>query len=116
MAKGPRTGTMLTLPLVLLTVSLLENIVSYKLRQHVPNIYARTALSLVLYGSAFAIAGGWVSPEIKKVLVSARKTTRQSAGATGTWLFFALAYGLIYWAYLVLERQGPGGLLPAAWR
>ena len=116
MAKGPRTATILTLPLVLLTVSLLENVASYKLRQRVHDVHWRTALSLVLYGSAFAAASEWVSPAIKRLLVSARKTSRESGGAAGTWLFFALAYALVYWAFLVVERQGPAALLPAAWR
>jgi hypothetical protein len=116
MAKAARIGTTLTLPLVLLSVSLFENVVTYKLRQHVPDVYGRTALSLVLYGSAFAVAGEWVSPEIKKLLVSAHKTSRVRAGSVGTWLFFGAAYALVYWAYLVVERKGPGALLPAAWR
>ena len=107
---------MLTLPLVLLTVSLLENVVSYKLRQRVHDVHWRTLLSLVLYGSAFAVAGEWVGPQIKKLIVNVRKTSRESGGTTVTWLFFGLAYGLVYWAYLVLERQGPAALLPAAWR
>jgi hypothetical protein len=116
MAKGPRATTMLTLPLVLLTVSLLENVVAYKLRQHVQSIYWRTALSLVLYGSALAIASNWLSPAIRDVFVGVRKASRQNAGPTGVWLFFAAAYGLLYWAYLVLERGGPAALLPVAWR
>jgi hypothetical protein len=107
---------MLTLPLVLLSVSLLENIVTYKLRQRVAAPHARAALSLVLYGSAFALASSWLSPAIKKLLVSVRKTSRTSAGAAGTWLFWGAAYGLVYWAYLVLEQHGPGALLPARWR
>jgi hypothetical protein len=116
MGKAPRAGTMLTLPLVLLTVSLLENLVSYKLRQHVHDIHWRTALSIVLYGSAFAVASEWVSPGIKKLIVSVRKTSRESGGTAGTWLFFVVAYALVYWAYLVMERQGPAALLPLAWR
>jgi hypothetical protein len=116
MPKAPRTTTILTLPLVLLTVSLLESIVTYKLRQHVRNVHWRTALALVLYGSALAVASEWVSPAIKNLFVSARKTSRENAGPMGVGLFLAVAYGLIYWAFLVLERHGPSALLPAAWR
>ncbi len=116
MARAPRATPILTLPLVLLTVSLLENVVTYKLRQHVANVYWRTALSLVLYGSALALASGWLGPAVRNVFVGARKVSRQNAGTAGVWLFFAVAYGLLYWAYLTLERGGPAALLPAAWR
>ncbi len=116
MAKSTRFTTLLTLPLVLLTVSLLENLLMFKMRQHVPNVYWRTALSLVLYGSALALASEWIGPGIKNLFVGARKATRQNAGRTGVWLFFAVAYGLLYWAYLVVEIRGAGALLPAAWR
>jgi cytochrome bd-type quinol oxidase subunit 2 len=113
---APRATTILTLPLVLLTVSLLENVLTYKLRQHVHNVYWRTALSLVLYGSALTLASAWLSPAVKNVFVGVRRASRQNAGTTGVWLFFAAAYGLLYWAYLTLERGGPAALLPVAWR
>lgn len=116
MARAPRATTLLTLPLVLLTVTLLESVLTYKLRQHVRDVYWRTALSLVLYGAALAIASEWVSPAIKNVFVGVRKASRQNAGPAGVWLFLALAYGLVYWAFLVLETRGPAALLPAAWR
>jgi hypothetical protein len=117
MAKTiPRTGTILTLPLVLLTVGLLEDVASYKVRQHVPDLHWRVAITLVLYGAAFAIAADWVAPAVKRVLVSARQSSKRGGGLLGVWAFFVLAYGLLYWAYLVVERHGPGGLLPAAWR
>jgi hypothetical protein len=116
MAKAPRLSTLLTAPLVLLTVALAEDLIRYKLAQRVPNIYTRTALTLVLLGAAFAVASEWVSPLVRRIYVSARVTSKQGGGALGPVLFFAFAYGLLYWAYLTLERGGPSALLPLAWR
>ena len=112
----PRTGAVLTLPLVLLTVGLLQDITSYKVRQHVHDVHWRTAVMLVLYGAAFAVAAEWVSPAIKRLLSSIRHSSHRGGGLAGTWLFFAVAYGLLYWAYLVEERHGAGALLPPSWR
>jgi hypothetical protein len=112
----PRTGAVLTLPLVLLTVGLLQDITSYKVRQHVHDVHWRTLVMLVLYGVAFGVAAEWVSPAIKRLLSGIRHSSRKGGGLFGTWLFFAVAYGLVYWAYLVEERHGAGALLPPSWR
>jgi hypothetical protein len=111
-----RTGTALTLPLVLLSVSLLEDIATYKVRQHVHDIRIRTAIMVVLYGAAFAAAATWLSPAIKRLLVAVRQSSRRGGGAFGQWVFYAAAYGALYWAYLIVERRGAGGLLPQSWR
>jgi hypothetical protein len=118
MAKSlPSTGTALTLPLVLLIVSLLQDITTYKVRQHVHDVRLRTAILVVLYGVAFAIAANWLSPFIKRLIVKIRQSSKRGGGALGVWLFFGAAYALIYYAYLVVEKSGgPGSLLPAAWR
>ena len=111
-----RTGTALTLPLVLLTVGLLQDVTTFKVREHVRDVYLRTAIILVLYGVAFAIAATWVSPLIKRLLVHIRQSSRRGGGVIGLWLFFGLAYGAIYFAYLIVEKHGAGGLLPASMR
>jgi hypothetical protein len=118
MAKSlPRTGTALTLPLVLLIVSLLQDITTYKVRQHVHDVRLRTAIVVALYGVAFAIAANWVSPLIKRLIVNIRQSSKRGGGLLGVWLFYAAAYTLIYYAYLAVERAGgPAGVLPAAWR
>jgi hypothetical protein len=112
----PRTGAVLTLPLVLLTVGLLQDVTSYKVRQHVHDVHWRTAVMLVLYGVAFGVAAAWVSPAIKRLLSSIRQSSHRGGGLVGTWLFFVVAYGLVYWAYLIEERHGAGALLPPSWR
>jgi hypothetical protein len=107
---------MLTLPLVLLTVGLLEDLVSFKARQHVHDLYWRTALVLLLNGVAFAIAATWVTPAVKRLLVTIRQSSRRGAGLFGMCAFYSLAYGALFLAYLVVERHGAGALLPRAWR
>jgi cytochrome bd-type quinol oxidase subunit 2 len=114
--SSARPGTRLTLPLVLLTVGLLENVVAYKVRQRVHDVHWRTALMLVLYGAGFAAAATWVSPALRRLLLGLRQSSHRGGGLVGQWLFYGLAYGLVYWAYLVLDRHGPAGLLPPAWR
>jgi hypothetical protein len=109
------TRTALILPLVLLTVAMLEEIATYKVRLLVPDLYLRAALIMALNGVAFAIAAHWISPWFKRMLGHVRTRSRR-AGAIGLWIFYAAAYGALYYAYFVAEVRGPGGLLPAAWR
>lgn len=111
-----RGRTALIVPLVLLVVALLEDIAMYKLRQHVRDIYVRTALVLVLTGVGFAIAANYVGPWIKDLFAKARKGSKWGAGRLGIWVFYALAYGALYYAFLVIERRGAAGLLPASLR
>ncbi|MDB4957487.1 MAG: hypothetical protein JWO36_5056 [Myxococcales bacterium] len=111
-----RSRTALIVPLVLLVVALFEDIVTYKVRQHVADAKTRAAIILVLTGVGFVIAASWIGPWIKQLLATARKGTRWGAGRLGIWIFYAAAYGAIYYAYLVIERHGVGGLLPASLR
>jgi len=111
-----RTGTALTLPLVLLLVSLLEDIAAYKVRQHIHDVHLRTAIIVLLYGAAFAVAATWLSPLIKRLLTNMRHSSRQGGGTLGLWLFYSAAYAGIYYAYLIVEKRGPAGLLPPSWR
>jgi hypothetical protein len=106
----------LVTPLVLLTVVLLENVATYKIRQLVRSVEARTAIIFILNGAAFEAAADWVSPWMKRVFTSARTRSRRRAGALGAWLFYAVGYGALYFAYLIVEIHGPGGLLPRALR
>jgi len=111
-----RSRTVLVTPLVLLTVVLLENIATYKLRQLVRSVEVRTAIIFVLNGAAFEAAADWVSPWMKRLFTSARTSSRRRIGALGPWLFYAVAYGALYFAYLVVEIHGPSGLLPRSLR
>jgi hypothetical protein len=109
------TRTALILPLVLVTVALLEEIATHRVRLLVSDLHLRAAIVMALNGVAFAIAAGWISPWIKRMLTSARARTRR-AGNIALGLFYAVAYGALYYAYVVAEAHGAGGLLPAAWR
>jgi hypothetical protein len=111
---GARTAPLL--PLVLLIVSLLQDVATTKIRHHVRDLHLRVAIIVVLVGLAYAVAADWVGPAVKRVLTTARQGSRQGAGWLGLWIFYAIAYGGVYWAYLVAERRGPEALLPAAWR
>src|SRR5262245_18364526 len=91
--------TALIMPLVLVTVALLEDVATYKVRQHVHNVYARAGIVLLLNGIAFAIAAEWFGPWIKRGLAAARKSSHREAGVIGLWFFCVLAYGALYWSY-----------------
>jgi hypothetical protein len=111
-----RPRTALIMPLVLLVVAALEDIVTYKVRQHVRDVYWRAGIILVLTGVGFAFAAGYVGPWLKDVFAKARKAGKWGGGKVGIWIFYGVAYGILYYAYLTIERRGPGGLLPAGWR
>ena len=104
--------TMLIVPLVLLVVVILEDIAVYKIRQHIRDVEVRAAMVMLLQGVGFAIAALWVAPRIKDLLVSGRRGSRWAGGKLGIWLFYAIAYGALYLAFLQLERHGAAGLLP----
>lgn len=111
-----RSRTLWIVPLVLVFVALLEEVMTYKVRQHVRDIYVRAAAIMLLNAFAFGVAGGWLAPRLRRFLAEARKRTTRFAGSNGLWLFYALGYGAAYWAFLVLERSGPAGLLPGCLR
>jgi len=104
------------MPLVLLVVLLLEEIATYKVRQHVRDLYLRVAIIVVLNAFAFGFAAGWLAPWIKDLFTRVRRGSLRTGGAIGVWVFYALAYGAVYYAYLVVERHGVRGLLPASLR
>jgi hypothetical protein len=111
-----RSRTALIMPLVLLVVALLEDVATYKIRQHVRGVHWRAGILLLLTGVGFAFAGGYVAPWLKVLFTTVRKHSRSGGGKPGIWLFYALAYGALFYAYVVIERSGIGGLLPASWR
>jgi hypothetical protein len=104
------------MPLVLLVVALLEEVVTYKVRQRVPGVHQRVAIIMLLNAFAFVVAAGWIAPWLRDLLGAARKGSRQGAGHLGLWIFYALAYGAVFYAFLAVERHGPGGLLPPSLR
>jgi hypothetical protein len=103
-------------PLVLLTVALLEDLATYEIRRLVRNVEARAAIIVLLNGIMFTLAAELLSPWIKALLTRARTTSRRHAGTVGPWLFYAAAYGAIYYAYLAVEVRGPGALLARSMR
>ena len=63
-----------------------------------------------------SIAAGWVTPWLKRAVVASRRTSHRQGGAAGAWFFFAVTYGLLYYAFYLLQTHGAGALLPAALR
>jgi hypothetical protein len=117
MTSSPfRSRTALIIPLVLLVVALFEDVVTYKVRQHVRDPQTRAAIILVLTGVLFAFAAEYLGPWIKQLLSTVRKGSRWGLGALGIWVFYVAAYGAVYYAYLVVEQHGAGGLLPPSLR
>lgn len=110
MVRSPSRSHVLILPLVILLIVLVEELAEYQMREHLANPYVRTATMMILYGVGFSLAAAKLGPGLKKVLVRLRSGHRKRAGRLGVWLFFALAYGLLFYAYLVLETEGPSAL------
>ena len=112
-ASRPRgTRSRWILPLVLLTVALLEELGWSALRRHIPSVPMRVAVRLVLVGVAFTVAAEVIEPWLRALYASLHTHSRRNGGSFGPWLFYALAYGLLYVAYYVLETRGPRALLP----
>ena len=111
-----RSRTVWIVPLVLLVVALFQEVMTYKVRQHVRDIYARAAVILVLDAFAFGFAAAWLSPWIRGLLGHSRKRANRMGGTIGLLVFYALAYGALFYAYVIVERSGPGGLLPRSLR
>jgi len=117
MSSWPFRGrTVWIVPIVLLVFVLLQEIVTYKVRQHVRDIHVRVAVIVVLNAFAFGFAAGWLTPWLRDLLKSARKRSNLMAGSIGLWTFYLVAYGALFYAFLVLERHGAAGLLPASLR
>jgi hypothetical protein len=106
----------LVLPAVLLTVNLVETIAAYEVHRRVRDVHVRAAIAIVLYGAAFAVAADWLTPVLKRAVTETHRDTRRQGGAMGLLVFYAVAYGGLYYAYLQLEMHGPAGFLPPAWR
>src|SRR5258705_3646376 len=101
--KLARSRTVLVTPLVLLTVALIQEILTYQVRQRVRIVALRVAIILLLNGVAFAAAAEWVSPWIKRILSRARATSRRGIGPVEPWLFYAVAYAGLYFAFWLVE-------------
>jgi hypothetical protein len=114
--RSARLQKALVLPLVMLVVVLLETVAVYEVAHAVHKRYARVAILIALYGVGFAVAAGWITPWLKNLVVATRRTSQRTGGAAGTWVFFALAYGLVYYAFYLLDTRGAAALLPAALR
>ncbi len=114
-ARWYRSRTAWTVPLVVCVIALLENIVTFKVHEHVRDPRARAAIILALNGIGFGVGAAFVAPWIARVL---RGLDRESSrgGTLFSLAFYMLAYGLVFYAYLVLEQYGPGGLLPTSLR
>ncbi len=97
----------------MLTVALLEDVTMYKLAHHIHSARVRTLLDLALFGVAFAFGADLLTPSIVRILAAVRRHGRREAGSVGLAIFYAAAYGSLYWAYLIRETRGVGALLPA---
>lgn len=110
MVRSPTRSHVLILPLVILLIVLLEELAEYQMRRHIADPYVRTATTMLLYGIGFSLVAANLGPGLKKILVRVRSGHRKRAGRLGVWLFFALAYGLLFYAYFLLETKGPATL------
>jgi hypothetical protein len=106
----------LVLPAVLLTIALLQEIVTYKVRQHIRDVPVRVGVMLVLNGAAYTVGAEAISPGLTRLLAALRRAGGRLGGDAGLLLFYGVAYGALYWAFFVLDTRGAGALLPSAFR
>ncbi len=111
-----RSRTVWIVPIVLLVFVLLQEIVTYKVRQHFRDVHVRVAIILGLNAFGFGFAAGWLTPRLRDLLKGARTHSNRLAGKIGLAAFYALAYGALYYAFLILETRGAAGLIPASFR
>src|SRR5687767_2037497 len=95
-----RSRTVWIVPLVLLVVALLEEVLTYKVRQHVHDVYQRAAIILILNAFAFGFAAGFLGPKLRDVFSRVRKGSKRTIGAPGVWAFYLAGYGAMYYAFL----------------
>lgn len=98
--------------MVLLTVVVVEEIALFELRKHVRDPHARAAAVVVFFGVAFAFATSKLGPWLTRLFSRARRGTRREAGRVGVWVFYAVGYGVLYWAFYVMETRGVARLIP----
>jgi len=110
-----RSRTMFIVPLVLCVVAIFQDILLYKMRQHVKDMYERAAIVLLLNGVLFGIAAAFLAPRMQKFLMTLGKESKR-AGTIGIWIFYVGAYGLLFYVYLVIEKYGIASLLPKSLR
>ena len=115
MSRWYRERTTWIVPIVVCVVALLETIVTYKVHQWVKDIRWRAGIILALNGIGFGIAAAWIVPVLGGVLARLRRESSE-AGAIFMWIFYAACYGGLFYAYFIVERYGPGGLLPPSMR
>jgi Na+/melibiose symporter-like transporter len=116
MASGFSSRAWLFVPLLLLTVVLLEQIAVYYVHEHVDQPHLRTAIIMALYGIGFTLAADQVVPWLKRTLNKVRKGSKKGAGILGLVLFYGLAYGVLFVAYHEMQTRGVGSLLPVVIR
>lgn len=111
-----RSRTVWIVPIILLAFVLVQEIVTYKIRQRVHEIHLRVAIIVVLNAFGFGFVAGWLTPKLRELLKSARTRTNRLGGRIGLAIFYALSYGALFYAFLILEKHGAAGLLPASLR
>ena len=115
MGKWYRSRTAWIVPLVLCIIALLENIAIFKMHEHVRDPSWRAAITLALNGVGFGVGAAFIAPWLSRFFRQADKETA-AAGSFFTLAFYVLAYGLVFYMYLIQEKYGPAGLLPASLR
>lgn len=102
----------LIVPLVSLSIVLLEGVVEYHLRLHITDVRLRTLAIMLCYALGFSLGGSWIYPRLKVFIVRLRSTSRRGQGRLGVFAFFLACYGALYYGFFLLETRGPLALWP----
>lgn len=102
------------LPCCLLLLNLCVEIVSYKARM-IDDALLRTGaiMGMVLFGGS--LVAFLVAPAISVLVGTLHRSSRQTWGGLGEFLFLLVLGVLVFWLYYRIYIIGPEAVLPAQW-
>jgi hypothetical protein len=102
------------LPCCLLLLNLCVELVSYKAKM-IADPLVRTAaiMAMVLFGASLVTM--LVAPAVVVLVGSLHRTSRESGGGLGEWIFLLVLGAVVFWLYYRIYIIGPESVLPAHW-
>lgn len=112
--KTFKTYLMFAVCMLILTV--MNEVIVYKLKCWVGGPYLRTATLMAMHVFGFALIGAVLLPFSKAIVQRWQSASEQHGGFLGVILFYALVFGALFFAYHTIITRGAQHLLPRVWR